>query len=319
MTRTLAALWLAAAGLAPAQTPATTPTTKPAPRPLLAGFYPVGGDVPGRKLEQARDGSSATFHITPAQKPDGKPATTLDQRRGHFALRTEQVLVGDFQYEAAVEFLTLPDRVRDGWGVCVGLGVDGPAGAGNAGINRGMFELTGPSYHICRDIPNGGGTTYAYDNLPSKSKAVRLGVRRQGNEVLLLAADGPTEPLVETRRYAFTDRPTRALVIYTTTGGSDLPLSARVSDVKLLAGPTLPPTPAKSRVASVVMVPPHDPVTAAPTAVTALDPAGDLTPPTTPVRGGGWGPPLAAGLAGLVAGTLLGRVWGRRDGPAADE
>ncbi len=303
-------------GTAPATVRPVTPAVTLLPATLLGSGTVYGGAVPGRLVARAGDGESLTFHINPAKTADGKVATSLDQRRSHFGLSLGQTLVGDFQYEATVEFLTLPDKAPDGWGVCVGLGVNGPPAAGNAGINRGIFGLTGPSYHICRDIPNGSAMTYAYDNLPSKSKHVRLGIRRQGTEAILLAAEGPTEPLVETRRYSFTDLPVQNFAIYATTGGGDYPLSARVSDVKLLTGSALPPAPAKSRTPSVVMVPPVAPV---PPTTSAGELTTHFVPTATPVRGGGWGLPLGAGLAGLLIGTLLGRRWGSRTASGDDE
>ena len=197
--------------------------------------------------------------------------------------------------------------------MCVGLGVNGPRAADNADINRGAFEPTGQSYHICRDVPNGPGMTYAYDNLPSKSKTVRLGIRRQGKEAILLAADGPAEPLADVRRYRFTDQPVSSLAVYTTTGGSDLPLTLKVSDVKLYTAAVLPAAPAKAKMPSVVMVPPHDPVQ--PTTRAVPLPLDDATASASARCGAGVGEmPVASGLAELVAGLLAGRWWGGRTG-----
>ena len=113
--------FLLTAGLAAAQTPPTTPTpatkpaAKPAPATLLGTASPCGGNVPGRILAMAGDGQSAAFHITPTiRKEDGKPATTLDQRRVHFGLALGGTVAGDFQYETTLDFRPLPDKVKDG-------------------------------------------------------------------------------------------------------------------------------------------------------------------------------------------------------------
>lgn len=119
------------------------------------------------------------------------------------------------------------------------------------------------------------------------------------------------------RRYPL-HRPAGAggLSIYTTTGGGDYPLAVRVSGVKVSTGPSLPPAPTRSKTAAVVMVPPHDPVTTPTGVTTDADLSWDKP---SVIRGGRWGMPLAAGLAGLLVGTLLGRWWGGRAEPAGDE
>ncbi len=123
-------------------------------------------------------------------------------RRGIWDLRTSYAVGGDFEYVVTYDVAQLGEAGKP------------PVAESNAEIslmNRGRDGLvalnvnslpgTPKCFRTMRVFPGSNGTHYNMTTFPRKSDTGRLGLRRKGSELSLLAADGPGEPLVELVRY----------------------------------------------------------------------------------------------------------------------
>ncbi len=226
-------------------------------------------------------------------------------------------LPNNYQIELKYELLTIPDQIQSGYGVGVGLWVEGAAVDGQARAVRTVEPNRGPQYMAGRTSPLPGGKThYAIAMTSAQSRNGRLGLRRIGTEIIMLAAESPTGPLEEYQRYPLSEAPTRMLSLYSTTGGSEVELKARLYDLRILSGADLPPEPPKRNLATVTLV-------KFPTQVASAKPARaeDENPEPTDTPASAlfpWLIGLVTFLIGLPLGVVIGRKWKTPHDEAAD-
>lgn len=123
-------------------------------------------------------------------------------RRNVWDLRTSYAVGGDFEYVVSYDVAQLGEPGKP------------PAAETNAEvsvINRGRDGIVALNvnampdapkcFRTMRVFPGSAGTHFNMTTFPRKSDTGRLGIRRKGSELSLLAADGPGEPLVELVRY----------------------------------------------------------------------------------------------------------------------
>ena len=133
--------------------------------------------------------NGVTFSMAPS-KYNGPNSVQADVR-----------LPNNYQIELKYELLTFPDQIQSGFGVGVGLWVEGAAVDGQARAVRSIEPNRGPQYMAGRTSPLPGDKThYAIAITPAQSRNGRLGLRRTGTEIIMLAAESPTGPLEEYRR-----------------------------------------------------------------------------------------------------------------------
>ncbi len=231
---------------------------------------------------------------------------------GPNCVQAEVRLPNIFQMEVKYELHTFPDKIQNGFGAGVGLWVEGAAVDGQARAVRSVEPNRGPHFMAGRTVPLANGKThYAIAMTPAESRNGRLGLRRMGNEIAMLASETPDGPLEEYQRYPLSDAPTRLLSLYTTTGGCEVQLTARLYDLRILSGPDLPPEPPKrkERTVTIVPLPPRsinfEIVKTAEEVPEHVDPpASASASPISP-----WSIGLVTFLLGLPLGVFIGRKW----------
>jgi hypothetical protein len=175
---------------------------------------------------------------------------------GPNSVQAEVRLPNNYQIEVKYELLTFPDKVQNGYGVGVGLWVEGAAVDGQARAVRTVEPNRGPQYMAGRtSLMPGNKTHYAIAMSPAVSRDGRLGLRRMGTQIAMLAAEAPTDPLEEYQRYPLSEAPTRLLSLYSTTGGCEVELKARLYDLRILTGSDLPPQPPRRGEPTTTIVP----------------------------------------------------------------
>ncbi|MBN9518091.1 hypothetical protein J0H58_06175 [bacterium] len=288
---------------------------------------------PLTKFDAAADGDkfAKMFHTynskpsrTIALGPDGaKFGLGVQKAPGNTGGRAEVTIAGNFQVAMRYELETAPDQVTTGYGVSTGFAVDAGGQIGEASVNRGVFTQNGQAYRASRNIPQPDGKThYAIVSSAAKARQGQLAVRRVGSEAIILVADGPDQPLTEVHRYAFTDRPVRAIRVYADTGGAEAELKARLYDLQVRTGADVP-TGGEGKVAkstTIVPLPNAAPPRSAAQAgaAGAAESADSAAPAAAPVRGVSFLLPAATFLAGLIVGVLVGRRWKVAPAAASD-
>jgi hypothetical protein len=232
---------------------------------------------------------------------------------GPNSLQADVRLPNNFQIEVKYELVTVPDKVPNGYGVGVGLWVEGAAVDGQARAVRTIEPNRGPQYMAGRTSPLPGDKIhYAIAMSPAQSRNGRLGLRRIGKEIIMLAAESPTAPLEEYQRYPLSEAPTRMISLYSTTGGAEVEFKARLYDLRILTGADLPPEPAKRNLptATIVKFPPHVPsVVAAKGDVESPEPTDPERTDTTASALFPWLIGVVTFLIGLPLGVIIGRKW----------
>jgi len=111
-------------------------------------------------------------------------------------------------------------------------------------LTRSHHPDWGQCLILTRERPGEGGPTYDAESFPATARKGRMGIRRIGTEIVLLAGDRGAEP-TEIKRIAFTGEPIHQIRLYADTGGADLPLEGRFSEIVIRAesidGAALPP------------------------------------------------------------------------------
>ena len=227
---------------------------------------------------------------------------------GPNSLQADVRLPNNYQIEVKYELLTFPDKVQNGYGVGVGLWVEGAAMDGQARAVRTVEPRRGPQYMAGRTSPLPGDKIhYAIAMTPAQGRNGRLGLRRMGKEIVMLAAESPTAPLEEYQRYPLSEAPTRMLSLYSSTGGAEVELKARLYDLRILTGADLPPEPPKRNqpTATIVKFPTNLPK------VEVARPEYEIPERTDPPASTlfPWLIGVVTFLIGLPLGVIIGRKW----------
>jgi hypothetical protein len=206
--------------------------------PKMFAPYGVGS---GRTAEVAPGG--ATLRVSPSKE------------KGQVGVQCSPAgLVGDFQIEVSVTIEELSIQLTKGDGAMFGLVamVDGNGGA--ASISRGVAEQES-KFQAVLAIPQAERTYYAVRRYPSDAREVRIGLRRVGAELAVLAADGPGGELRELTRYPFPTVPVNAVGLFAESGGAEAAMEARFHDLRVRSGQDLPAGPPAANLTEVEVHP----------------------------------------------------------------
>ena len=255
--------------------------------------------------------------------PNGVTFSAVPSKyNGPNSVQADVRLPNNYQIEVKYELLTFPDKVQNGYGVGVGLWVEGAAADGQARAVRTTEPNRGPQYMAGRTSPLPGDKThYAIAMTPAQSRNGRLGLRRMGKEIIMLAAESPAAPLEEYQRYPLSEAPTRMLSLYSSTGGAEVELKARLYDLRILTGADLPPEPPKRNqpTATIVRFPPRVPSAEA---ARAQYESPERTDPEGADRTASalfpWLIGVVTFLIGLPLGVIIGRKWKTSQDDAED-
>ncbi|WP_020470197.1 hypothetical protein [Zavarzinella formosa] len=166
------------------------------PEKLLEEFPIVGAT---NKAVFRREGNSMLINVDPPEpaKLPGQRGINLWQTSSAFALG------GDFEFIANYDVRKLgrdPQKVTNE--VNAELSLSGRGQHGIMGINVNSHPESPSCFRVLRVNSKGdGGLHFNMLTFPRVSTTGRIGMKRQGDEVVFLAADGPDAPLVELVRY----------------------------------------------------------------------------------------------------------------------
>jgi hypothetical protein len=183
-------------------------------------------------------------------------------------------LAGDCEVVLTYDLLDIKPP-QTGYGSGLGLALDGGEGIGRGSIQR-VVRPGGASGWVVQTSPGGPGSAMREEErfVPAKERRGRMGLRREGKELVFLAADGPKAELAEIERLPFTAENIRAVRVYADPGGSPTAVDVQVSEMQARAEQIARGVPRR---------------------------------PESPGWGHWWW--VMAGVAGVVGVVLLGRLW----------
>jgi hypothetical protein len=201
----------------------------------------------GEKNELRLDGSSG-FQLLRTRFADygsRPPQSMLREKNGVlFALpkgSTTQtgvyslfVLAGDCEVSLTYDLLNLPSP-STGTGSGIGLTFDLGEAVGYGVIKRVSTHKEGGGYALQTKWKQGGQDDDQHRFVPSTAKRGTMGLKREKNELIFLASDDPTGELREIARLPFPSRAVRSVKLFADTGGAEVPIQARLSQVKFKA------------------------------------------------------------------------------------
>lgn len=196
---------------------------------LSAAFAPHG--YAGVKVA-AVDKDGVRFRL-----PRPPKETSQSGLYSHFTLS------GDFEFAADYAIVAMP-KPAVGYGASVGLAVHthGPGGA--AFVTRTHDKDMGQCWLATHETPSESGKAYASTPTPTKALRGRLALRRAGAELTLLAAERGA-PLAELKKLPFGPDPVYQIRLFADTGGADLTIDARFSNIVIkadaISGAAVPP------------------------------------------------------------------------------
>ncbi len=159
----------------------------------------------------------------------------------HFALG------GDFEVAVDYEVVGMPAPTT-GYGMQVGVAVHthGPTGA--VFLQRENHPTEKQCWMVTRETPkldSADGKDYDTQSFPASAAKGRLVLRRQGAELALLAGEKGAPP-AELKRVPLGVGPVYQVRLFADTGGADLPLDARFTNLSIRAdtitGLAMPPS-----------------------------------------------------------------------------
>jgi hypothetical protein len=123
---------------------------------------------------------------------------------GQHGIYSYFAVAGDFEYSAEYEILKI-NHPEKGYGMTFGIAIDTDTPFGNVTFGRGYEgnPKAPGSYVLTRAIPDGAETKYEVQTFPSESKRGKLAIRREKEDLVILAADKPTDKLKELTRIPF--------------------------------------------------------------------------------------------------------------------
>ena len=167
----------------------------------------------------------ANLHI---KLPAGVPNVTQT------AIYSKFVLSGECDASCTYELLNFP--VKTGYGSMVGMAFDAPQEGAWGGIERVTRPRTGDCYFVMTMLPGADGKMKTQTGLfPTKVVKGKLGLRREGSDLIFMAADSPTAELAEVHRFPFSDETIRSVRFFGDPGGSPTALEARLGNLSIRA------------------------------------------------------------------------------------
>jgi hypothetical protein len=144
-------------------------------------------------------------------------------------------LAGDCEVVLGYELLAIAPP-RSGMGSGLGLVLDAGEGIGVGAIRRVKRPAEGDGY-VLQTVPGGpGGDVKDEDRFVlARDKRGKIGLRREGKELVFLAADGPNASLEEIDRLRFTTATIRSVRVFADNGGSPTALDVRVKEMPVRA------------------------------------------------------------------------------------
>lgn len=151
----------------------------------------------------------------------------------HSGVYSYFALAGDWDVVVTYELLSVQPP-RKGHGSAVGLAVDN--GSGRGSIQRG-YNSAGKCGYLLRanSTDRGKQTNEKHGFVPCSCKRGQMGLRRVHNELIFLASDDPSGPLVELERSPFSDRTIRTVCFFADAGGSPTSVDVRVKGIHVRA------------------------------------------------------------------------------------
>jgi hypothetical protein len=145
-------------------------------------------------------------------------------------------LGGDCEVTLTYELLGV-DTPQKGYGAGLGLAFDAGDDVGRAAIQRVTKPgKEGTGYVLERTLAGAKDKSPDdYRFVQAKTKKGRMGLRREGKEVVFLTADGPKADFEEAGRLPFTDRMIRVVRLFADDGGSPTVVDVRARDVSIRA------------------------------------------------------------------------------------
>ncbi len=147
---------------------------------------------------------------------------------------TTFTLAGDCEASLTYELLNLPAPAK-GYGAGLGLAFDAGENVGRASIQRVTKPGEGGGYVLQTDLPSGGQMHEEYHFVPTKARQGRIGLRREGKELVFLTADKPADELEEVQRLPFTDRTIQVVRLFADPGGSPTAVDVRLRQIDMRA------------------------------------------------------------------------------------
>jgi hypothetical protein len=147
------------------------------------------------------------------------------------------VLAGDFEVSAAFDWTSV-EAPRGGYGVSCGIAVDAGGGKEQLSLARGYLEDKGPGYLVTFGKPADAETNemqWDTKHFPTKATLGRLVIRREKDELVCLAADGPKGEPRELHRQPFTTATVRQVRLFADAGGSPTAMDVRLSRLRVRA------------------------------------------------------------------------------------
>jgi len=117
-------------------------------------------------------------------------------------LETTYAVAGDFEYAVDYDVRQIGPKgkpITTEANAEISTSSRGPHGY--LGVNVNAMPDAPRCFRVVRSQPKLGGWHFNMTTYPRKSDTGRIALRRKGSEMSLLAADGPSEPLVELVRY----------------------------------------------------------------------------------------------------------------------
>jgi hypothetical protein len=177
--------------------------------------------------------------------PDGvKFEFGSEKKAGASGMRAEVTLNGNFQIEVNYDIESWPDQVAEGYGVTIGMWIEGDRLVGGAGLNR-FVDRKINQYRFVRTIPVEKKTQYDRSAILTKAVQGRIAIRRIGTNLIALTADTPDVEFVQWKQITFTDTPVRAIILSADTGGAEAELKGRLYNLQITSGADVPINPEK--------------------------------------------------------------------------
>ena len=190
-------------------------------RELKAKFW-IYGSNPRQLVVQ----EGANLHIKiPAGLPNVSQA----------GVYSKFVLAGNCEASCTFQLINFP-IVRTGYGSMVGMAFDGPVERSWGGIERVFIPKSGNCFVFMTVLPDTDGTMKQQIKIVStKSISGKIGLKREKNDLIFLAAESPTADLIELHRFPFTDETIRSVRFFGDPGGSPTSLEVRLTDMTISA------------------------------------------------------------------------------------
>ncbi|HJT78067.1 MAG TPA: hypothetical protein VJ739_12760 [Gemmataceae bacterium] len=147
------------------------------------------------------------------------------------------VLAGDCEVVVTYHLLAVPPPTK-GYGAGLGLAFDAGDDVGRGSIQRLSRVQEGGAYVLQTSLPSGGQAQEEYQVVPTKARQGRIGLRREGKELVFLAADDPKAEPEEIGRLPFTERTIQAVRLFADAGGSPTAVDVRLHEVTVRAEET---------------------------------------------------------------------------------